>query len=208
MLMVVLVQLAYLPRGPVPGNLEPLAKGLGPRAFKEQFEDTWASTNLAYAAAVRTYVQLEQLKDDKKPPNKKVLQDAAFAILTISNIQARALQQYKHHCTRTIAPHAVKPGTNRSPIAPNSEEKAILAGAQLDTQLTKARQERIRERGRGQARYPPWQPRTYQHETWGPTRPFHGQRDNQRYNQLPGRQFGRPCTSYPPQPGSTPRAHN
>ncbi|GAB5360566.1 hypothetical protein AAMO2058_000638900 [Amorphochlora amoebiformis] len=60
-----------LPRGPIPGNLEPLAKGLGPRAFKEQFEDTWASTNLAYAAAVRTYVQLEQLKEDKKPPSKK-----------------------------------------------------------------------------------------------------------------------------------------
>ncbi|GAB5365205.1 hypothetical protein AAMO2058_001037400 [Amorphochlora amoebiformis] len=103
---------------------------------------------------------------------------------------------------------ALKERHPMSPIAPNSEEKAILAGAQLDTQLTKARQERIRERGRGQARYPPWQPRTYQYETWGPTRPFHGQRDNQRYNHLPGRQFGRPSTSYPPQPGSTPRTHN
>ncbi|GAB5369100.1 hypothetical protein AAMO2058_001376200 [Amorphochlora amoebiformis] len=197
-----------LPRGPIPGNLEPLAKGLGPRAFKEQFEDTWASTNLAYAAAVRTYVQLEQLKEDKKPPSKKVLQDAAFAILTISNIQARALQQYKHHCARTVAPHAIKPGTNRSPIAPNSEEKAILAAAQLDTQLTRARQERIRERGRGHTRYTPWQHRTHQYEPRGNTRPFHGPRDNQQYNQQPGRQFGRPYTSYPSHSRDTSRAHN
>ncbi|GAB5360391.1 hypothetical protein AAMO2058_000623800 [Amorphochlora amoebiformis] len=142
-----------LPKAPTTGAYEVLASRLRPKAFKEQFEDTWTTANLTYAAVASLFAQIHKLQNDQKlPAGSDLLLHASYALLCASHTQARSLQHYRYQLHRTVVRTTPRPGSGRTPLATPAQGRELLDTAKTQDQLARQLQHRGGNRSRGRGR--------------------------------------------------------
>ena len=161
-----LALLDLLPAAPTLGEYSFLFPPRTRNVIKELFESQWTAGNLSYAAIADVFTSIARLTQDGNiPEDDPILKEVRTALLTASNLQARAIETYKY-----LAIKQTSRTTSRDKPTLISSEEASQLNKRLDVAnklrhktfgpSTRSRRGRGRTRGRGAprrgGRYQPW----------------------------------------------------
>ena len=126
------------------------------KIISEQFQDHWTASTLAYAAAAENFIEVGDLvSSDTIPEDSPVVSAARHALLTSSNVLARALTFYRYLCQRQISKDIRKPGTEKTDVITQADAKKLSQTIETRSKiraLTYPRGRGNRGRGRGKWR--------------------------------------------------------
>ena len=165
-----------LPRAPTLAELQALTKKFNSSQFKSQFEDTWNSVNLSFAAIAAAFHEISLLVTAGTLGTEHAVVTAiSKAYLAAGNVQHRAFTHFKHLASKQLLPS--KTLGPKPALFSTEETKNILSQAETVGKI----ENKLRFRGSNNRYY------TRQNRPWW-RRQRGGRRGGGRYTR--GRGYG------------------